>query len=272
MKKHINYFCCFLSLILMPIRLSSFYQEIDTVIIDDNYKNLETFELLKSKAIYDVENNNDEFDKPYILISLGCNCECAYQLSQRKLSGAFFPFDWIRTEDFNQIGIMIEQNFRDFLNKKNLVVGQRNSTTSPTRLISDTKYNMKFVHDFPWEKELEESYDSVKQKYDRRIARFYRALLTNKPIYFFRRDLVTKAQAIKFCNVMYKKFPGLKFTLIIMHNSTECKKEWGIKNVRNFFYKSPETKKFKWTGYYNKPWDEVLTNLDISWTENLNVN
>jgi hypothetical protein len=266
MKKNIHYSYWFLSLILMPLELLSFYQETYNDELACYYKNLEFFESQQNKAPYDIEINNDGFDRPYILISLGCNCECAYQLRERKLSGAFFPFDWMRTENFDAISVMLETDFQDFLNKENLVLGNRNSPTASCRLVTDTKHDMKFLHDFPWDKNLEESYDAVKQKYARRIARFYRALATDKQIYFFRRDLVTQTQIINFCNVIQKKFPDLKFTLIVMHNSKECKKKWKIKNVLNFSYKASNSKKLKWSGYYKKPWDVVLAALGIKWT------
>src|SRR5579872_1984419 len=86
--------------------------------------------------------------KPEIVISLGMNCACAINFERRKLSEAFFPFDWNITQP-DSIYRILENDFKDFLKQENLVVQkQENLDLKPANHpwhkayhVLDTLYN-----------------------------------------------------------------------------------------------------------------------------------
>ncbi|MFA6263010.1 MAG: DUF1796 family putative cysteine peptidase [Candidatus Babeliales bacterium] len=229
--------------------------EIDTLqTAREYYKSLEDLETIRT-----VPDTTSSDTRP-IFISLGFNCECAYQLSKRNLHGAFFPLDWVKTKNFDLICSMIENDFRNFLDKTNLII--QDKPCGSCAVVVDKKYMVEFLHDFPLDQKFESSYEVVKEKYGRRIARFCNALTTRQHVYFFRRKNITRAQAIKFCTLIRQKAPGLQFTLIALHNTDEYKRSWNIKNIINFFYQPLDTKKLTWRGD-NKFWDLILKKLGI---------
>jgi len=202
--------------------------------------------------------------KPEIFISLGMNCICARNFEQRKLSEAFFPFDWNITQA-DSIYRILENDFKDFLKQDNLVIQQQeNLDLKPTNHpwlkayhVLDTLYNIKIVHDFTKKGPALHDYEHVKNKYYRRVARFYKALSLNRPIYFFR-TVITKEEAIKLNNLIQKKFPLLTYTLVVVNNTQEFKQPWKIKNIKNFFLKTAAS-----SGGI-KQWDKIFKALKIT--------
>lgn len=134
-------------------------------------------------------------------VPIGCDCAVAYNLDRLNIRSCAFPFDWLRMSPTTIIKL-IDNHFEDFLNEKYLVeVSSHIASTTPSTtpiisptipsigskfplidevwndniidhaIVENTKYKFKFYHDFL-------TYDSdqlkyVKEKYDRRIKRFY---------------------------------------------------------------------------------------------------
>jgi len=190
--------------------------------------------------------------KHKIFISLGMNCGCARNFERRNLSEAFFPFDWNITEP-DSIYRILENDFKDFLKQENLVIKPGNPRMYH---VIDTVYNIKIVHDFTKKGTALHDYEHVKDKYYRRIARFYHALTLKKPVYFFR-AVITKQEALKLNQLIKKKFPELKYTLVVANNTEEFKKSWGIKNIKNFFLHNVEDPE------EIKEWDKVFKALKV---------
>ena len=55
--------------------------------------------------------------------------------------------------------------------------------TSVTLNMQNTKYNLRFVHDFSKDSDAESQLSDVKTKYDRRINRFYETLYSRKILF-----------------------------------------------------------------------------------------
>lgn len=204
------------------------------------------------------QNQEDDFSGKFILISLGQNCEAAYNINRVGLGGAFFPLNWLRSHDFDLVIELIKTKFKNFLKKDAL---QITGICGEHHIVSNKDYALEFMHDFDKEKTLEGGYDEVKTKYDRRIVRFCRALQTNKQIYFFRRN-ITKKQANGFCLMMKKNFPKTKYTLIAVDERIECRKPWNIKNVTNFYY-TPEKPHGSVWEHTHKMWDYIFKYLKL---------
>ncbi len=88
------------------------------------------------------------------------------------------PFDWV-ISDFQGIISAIRSHFSDFLSPELLCQNteNRNHYCNPN-------YGIYFFHDFTKYRPLSEQLPSVKEKYDRRIRRFYEKI--KEPTLFFR--------------------------------------------------------------------------------------
>ncbi len=112
-------------------------------------------------------------------ISLGSSCSVAYQLQKLNLKKESLPFDWIRANDISFVLYLIKNNFNGFLN--NLVHVKDDDkfpyiedgedfdkVVDKHTKIYKNEY-LGFFHDF----KENITFEMVKEKYDRRIKRFY---------------------------------------------------------------------------------------------------
>lgn len=186
-----------------------------------------------------------------ICISLGADCEPAIQLRDFNLRQEAYPFDWLMIHDFRGLYTLLAEHFQHFLDKEWLEYRKA--------YIYNKRYDIKFFHDFPLSnKPLSSSlqdlddhmyggfFDSlasnfldylptIAQKYKRRIKRFYIALQSGSPIYFFRTHYITPFQARKLVYFFTQNFPYLNFKLIAIHSLSHCKGNWNIPHVESFY-------------------------------------
>ena len=95
------------------------------------------------------------------------------------IKGPSMPFDWLITSDFNSLLTLIKYKFHGFLDIDNLY--QYEYSPSQYR---DIKYKISFFHDFNKYESLSEQFDSVQNKYIRRIENFY--IKIKNPTFFIR--------------------------------------------------------------------------------------
>lgn len=103
-------------------------------------------------------------------ISLGYFCEVAQDLEKLGLRNMSSPFDW-GISSFPGVVEAIENNFEGFMDYENL-----SQVSSNRRHYHEDKYNFFFFHDFNKYKSLDEQYEQVKEKYNRRIDRFLKSI------------------------------------------------------------------------------------------------
>lgn len=105
-----------------------------------------------------------------LVFSLGAACSCTQVLRRRNLQLASYPLDWLFGSDFSGRIELLANDFTDFINKEDLEY-----TFSERSISCDAYYNksndLTFNHDFPTGVDLNESYDIVRAKYNRRIER-----------------------------------------------------------------------------------------------------
>ena len=195
-----------------------------------------------------------EFLLPYIVISLGNCCRTAYYIRETGLNSFSYPFDWFVTS-CRTVRKAIKRNFKDYILPGNLEdVNFFDSTLNihvdpqPNRYVHDKYYDFQSRHDFPAHLPITpELAQEVYNKYQRRIARFYRAITVatkkesgkaDKHIYFVRR-CITKKEAEKLNKTIQKKFPRLSYTLIALDHREEAKHRWHIPNVKNIYFDNP---------------------------------
>ena len=141
-------------------------------------------------------------------ISLGSSCSIAYQLQLLNLKKESLPFDWVRTPNISFVLQLIQNNFLGFLDDLEHIKDENKfpfiedydgiNDNFDTIIDKNTKiYKNKylgFYHDFKDGISLEE----IKEKYDRRIKRFY-DIIKNKCI-FIRDEIKFKESNIKIYN------------------------------------------------------------------------
>lgn len=159
--------------------------------------------------------------------SIGSDCGCAGHLVRRRLRRASYPLDWIVSSYRGITGVaeLVARDFDGFLKFENLV----REPNPPRGQNDDHKHDyyhdrvvgVDFVHDFPVGMPLEEAYPAVRQKYRRRIARFYESVRTSKRtllIYWTWRDHPSTEDILRAAEVIRKKFSGSRIDVLAMRN------------------------------------------------------
>lgn len=113
------------------------------------------------------------------VISFGYLCPTSQDLERIGLRDSSGPFDWSRTQDLEQIINLVENNFKDFLNLDYLYQDLRDKN-----VYTNVKHNIVLNHDFNQYESLSSQLPNVKQKYQRRIDRFYNNI--QEPTLFIR--------------------------------------------------------------------------------------
>lgn len=195
------------------------------------------------------------------VISLGSDCEIAHQLRRHKISEAYFPLDWVRSEDIDKVGELLQHGFSRFLETEYLEeIGKNEVDNPPRKAIFNNQYKILFVHDFALDQEKTDK--DVLEKYKRRIIRLYAALKSHDKIYFFRKG-ITRTQAQNLCTIIEKKWPKLDYMLVVLDDTEEIKLQWGDR-VRTFFLKKIEWPPAHGWEENNQRWHEILVELGLS--------
>lgn len=111
-------------------------------------------------------------------ISLGYFCSVATELEKLGLRSESSPFDWV-ISDFEGVIAAVQEHFSGFLDYEYLVQDK-----SRREIYKNAKYNIKFFHDFNKYSSLEKQLPAVREKYNKRISRFYRSI--TEPTLFIR--------------------------------------------------------------------------------------
>ncbi len=199
-------------------------------------------------------------ERPYdSIINLGGDCQVAYQMKKHKLRTCALPFDRVNCPP-EAIIKLLELKFEGFLEKEHLAYTEATSSH-----IHETVYDMILRHDFKviedflaWEASTEEeeyrTYDEVKKRYDRRVARFLNLIDTSKCILFIRKR-ASEEQAKLLVETIKKVYPELDFLLVILGGKEEHKKDWKVDHIRNFFLRQLDP--YKWSGD-DEAWREIF--------------
>lgn len=142
------------------------------------------------------------------IVSLGDTCSVAYQKRTLGYDEAYYPFDWIKTPKFADVNSLISNKFEGLLdnltfksksNKFPIDSGSSDDTHFFISVNNADESNIyqnnmcTFYHDFRDGVDFEEQLTAVKDKYKRRIQRFY-SLLESKGKIIFVRDQIKPNQ------------------------------------------------------------------------------
>ena len=122
-----------------------------------------------------------------LVISLGERCSTSMLLRSLNFQTYSFPFDWLLSYSNNFVlksNIeLISNDFNNFLDIESL----EDVPESPLRhhkKVCNKKINYYFLHDFPIDKSIEESFKEIDNKYKRRINRMYDMINLSESILF----------------------------------------------------------------------------------------
>lgn len=127
------------------------------------------------------------FTNPYLFVSLGCNCWQAQALRSKQfgLRDAAFPFDWLFTNKNDKLIKCLDEKFEYFSDPTCFV---RYAGTH----VKNERYSFKFTHDWPYKtKQITNARHNgqlnfIKEKYERRIARFNNIKKFKGKVFFIR--------------------------------------------------------------------------------------
>ena len=137
-----------------------------------------------------VENERFFTDAPYdFIFSLGESCSTSLTLRKCGLQTYSMPFDWSGAYDHSIAGIcgllgkirMIKNKFEGAFNVEDLYE-ENWGRQSPHRFVRNKKTGLQYLHDFPWTHSIEKEFPAYKEKYMRRIKRFYQKMESSKRI------------------------------------------------------------------------------------------
>lgn len=203
-----------------------------------------------------------------ILISIGNDCQPTWRLRQFNLRQIAYPFDWLRTYNFDGLCTCIHENFKFFLTIDDLIhqgYGLRNR-----------RYGIEFVHDFPTiegqpvalENENAGTVVSnycdylpeMNNKYNPRIQRFLESLTSTNEVIFFRTH-IGPHDAQKFVAVM-QKYPNLNYTLAVIHGNKSLRHNWNIPHTMSFYAEKLDSSSVNgW--WHETEWFDIFTALNI---------
>jgi hypothetical protein len=196
-----------------------------------------------------VNSHNHE-----IYISLGNACGVAYNIVNHR-----FPFDWIRTPRLTLINKLISNHFDGFMDINNFkFVKYSNNFVGGKCIYCNTKYNLKFCHDFTFD-DINKEFDIIQTKYNRRIERLYNALKSNEFIHFIRDDYLHKYKIndIKeFIGIIKDINPNIKFKItVIIHNPLD--KPLDFEELNNVYYYNDKLEYGDWKRG-NLNWNKII--------------
>ncbi len=158
--------------------------------------------------------------------SLGSSCLCAGSLRDAGLRLSSGPFDWLLGPSLLGRVKTIASGFSDWLEPADLeCLGDPNNFSHDSYLNRRTGY--KFSHDFEKGAPLDRSLPPVREKYARRIARFYASVRASRkvllvwlenPMFDDRPSPEEVAEARK---LLAEEFPGVEIDLLVVDRAAD---------------------------------------------------
>ena len=111
------------------------------------------------------------------------------------------------------------------------------SNLVPDHKIESYNYNL---HNHSKPRILSKNYldilPELKIKYNRRINRFREAMTSNKNIYLFRNEKISKESYIEIYNILIERYPNINLKIIVISKYDEkIKENWNHTNILNYF-------------------------------------
>ncbi|WP_426453033.1 DUF1796 family putative cysteine peptidase [Paenibacillus sp. S-38] len=198
-----------------------------------------------------------------VVISLGANCQTAFQLRRLKLRRDAYPFDWFYFSHTPELTKVLQTEFAQFMRRDNLEPGRPSRVTT---LVRDRATTCWSYHDFPLPTEPGQDplygYPDFRKKLDRRIARFLRTVRSGQRILFIR-SLVRKEEAAPLKKALDELTAPRGCSLLIVNYHEEAagwqEEEWNLDGV----YAVRIAKGTQWYGS-SEAWDALMKNVRLT--------
>lgn len=205
--------------------------------------------------------------QPYdAIINLGGDCQVAYQLHLHGLRSYALPFDaWITSYDSLQS--ILKNKFEGFLEASNFTfVDEAKNNGVRECYILDQKYDVRIIHEGKTLEEFQQNYQEIRQKYQRRITRFFDFIESSVYPLFIRKTIahdqpVTKSQALALRDTLAVLRNGRPFMLLVVSSAEEAKEGWQDDQVCHCYLRQPTP--YTWQGD-PEAWEEIFNNMGLT--------
>lgn len=193
--------------------------------------------------------------------SLGSSCLCAQSLGAAGLRLSSGPFDWLLGPSLGKRVDVIVGDFAGWLEPGDFkFLGNPNKFTHDSYL--NTRTEFKFPHDFALNVPFEKSWPEVREKYLRRIARFYERIRASHRVLFVwlenpvAPDRPSDEEVRRSVEVLAAKFPGVKIELLVVDRAPDDESTGAFKRGDGYWriscgYRKRSTE----PGKDVRPWD-----------------
>ena len=154
------------------------------------------------------------------IFSLGANCAVSMALRDAGLQFASFPFDWIGSPGLMADVEMVESGFANWFEREDLKLWDvRHEEGAVQRFYKNMRTGFGFPHEFTNAFTFEAGYEKTREKYERRISRFFETLGSVKSALGIYLEMATRprlsdeaiAEAYRRLSA---RFPGLRLDLL----------------------------------------------------------
>ncbi|MBX7067147.1 MAG: papain-like cysteine peptidase [Parachlamydiales bacterium] len=201
--------------------------------------------------VWDPDGTQDvpETQKEVLIISLGSHCLTASLIRNSGLRSAAYPFDWLLSLDNEGVVQMLDDDFAYFLDEEFLAPDSLLLPKAHAESLVHLKYHVEFVHEGNFRSNCLQNIQRVKEKYARRIERFKNLAHFPGTVYFVRCNYldgqtdihrsfkfseivdISDADAIRIHASLKKRFPELKFKLIIVNQSSSMEERISMEQI-----------------------------------------
>lgn len=167
---------------------------------------------------------NNIFD---LVFSIGANCGCSSYLRKHWLQTYSLPFDWLTGATFRQKIDMLVNDFEDFTKYEYFkYVAKDPNADNDDRYdyYKNTKTGFFFIHDFTAKEDFKSELIKVETKYNRRIKRLYKSILTSNKVlcvWFDPQVSVENKELYIAYQDLKDKFPKQNIFFLIIENKTD---------------------------------------------------
>lgn len=130
-------------------------------------------------------------------VSLGWFCSVAMELERIGLRGGSLPFDWVLIS-MKDVVELIENHFEDY------IADEMTRFVGNPKVYKNERYQVDFFHDFTADMPFREQVPAVREKYRRRIERFYQTIGEPTLFLHYVRDQADAAYIAAHCDAVLK--------------------------------------------------------------------
>lgn len=221
----------------------------------------------ESGEVNEKEENQLIKKKP-IVICLGQSCFALLKIREFGFRWLAYPFDWNVTYH-GALMKLIKNDFSQFLDER--FIHFENHARIWNTLYgggADLQHGFTLAHvcsaDATKENFFQQFFPILKERMERRIRRFYKALNSGKHVYFVRGQVylgdqtdVNRENITSLVKLIKNKFPKLQFTVIAVNYSEDCKINWNIPNVVNFHHSGEDNEES------SKQWKKIFQSVGL---------